>query len=59
MNQGTKASEASRLTPDALDEAASRRSTASAHSARVPMTGRDLKFAGRGKQYSSVRISPS
>eukprot|EP01039_Chlorochromonas_danica_P006426 gene6426-7085_t len=45
----TKASEAQRVYSEDLDAADRRRSTGGAHSSVVPMSGRDLQFAGRTK----------
>lgn len=45
----TKASEAARVYSEDLDAADRRRSTGSAHSSAVAMSGRDLQFAGRAK----------
>jgi hypothetical protein len=44
---GTKASEGSKLTVEALDDAERRRRSSGAHGAAVPMSGRDLQFGGR------------
>lgn len=43
----TKASERNALSYEALDHAERRRTSAGAHGAAVPMSGRDLQFAGR------------
>jgi hypothetical protein len=42
----TKASVASKVTPELLDQAERRRASSSAHSSYVPSTGRDLQMGG-------------